>query len=121
MNIRKRVLFSNTIMLYILVFSSYFFAFISIPYQTRILGPEYFGRIGFSMAFMSFFRLIIDFGFILSATEEVSKNRDNVFILSKIVTAVNIIKGFLMIISLIIIGDEYNGSRGIQSRHRARI
>ncbi|WP_110114931.1 oligosaccharide flippase family protein [Bacillus sp. CGMCC 1.16541] len=100
---KKSILFKNTIFLYILVFSSYFFAFIAVPYQTRILGPEYFGRVGFALALMAYFRLLIDFGFILSATEEVSNKRDNIQELSKLVTAVNVIKGFLATVSFIIL------------------
>jgi PST family polysaccharide transporter len=88
----KMVLFQNTIMLYILIFSSYFFNFITIPYQTRILGPEYFGRLGFAMALMAYFRLFIDFGFILSATEEIARNRHDKHELSKIVISVNLVK-----------------------------
>lgn len=97
------MLFKNTVMLYFLIFSSYLFSFITVPYQTRILGPDYYGRIGFALAFMTYFRLIIDFGFILSATEEVAKNREDKEELSKIVISVNIIKTVLSIISLLII------------------
>ncbi|WP_433959449.1 oligosaccharide flippase family protein [Cytobacillus horneckiae] len=100
---KKSNLLSNTIMLYILVFSTYFFSFISLPYQARILGPEYFGRVGFALALTNFFKLLIDFGFILSATEKVSNNRENKKELSKIVISVNIIKFFLFVSSLIIL------------------
>ncbi|MGI2294937.1 oligosaccharide flippase family protein [Paenibacillus sp. GXUN7292] len=100
---KKKVLLQNTLMLYILVFSSYFLSFITVPYQTRILGPDYYGRVGFALAFMTYFQLIIDFGFLLSATEDVAKNRDNKKELSKIVTSVNIIKILLSVLSLFII------------------
>ncbi|MBG9444259.1 oligosaccharide flippase family protein [Cytobacillus firmus] len=100
---KKKVLFKNTIFLYILVFSSYFFAFIAVPYQTRVLGPEYFGRVGFALAFMAYFRLLIDFGFLLSATEEVARKRDNIQELSKIVIAVNMIKLLLATFSFVIL------------------
>ncbi|MBD3107142.1 oligosaccharide flippase family protein [Bacillus sp. AGMB 02131] len=100
---KKKNLFKNTILLYILVFSSYFFAFISVPFQTRILGPEFYGKLGFALAFMAYFRVLIDFGFILSATEEVSRKRDNIEELSKVVIAVNIIKVILTTFSFVIL------------------
>ncbi|GIN96861.1 transporter [Siminovitchia terrae] len=100
---KKTVLLENTIMLYILVFSSYLLSFITVPYQTRILGPDYYGRVGFALAFMIYFQLLIDFGFILSATEDVAKNRENKEELSKIVTSVNIIKTILFFICLLIL------------------
>ena len=81
---KNRKLMENTIMLYILTFSNYFFNFITIPYQTRILGPEIYGKIGFALAFATYFKLFFDFGFILSATESVSKNRDNKYWLQSI-------------------------------------
>lgn len=73
------------------------------PYQTRILGPDYYGRVGFALAFMTYFRMIIDFGFLLSATEEVAKYREDKEELSKIVTSVSIVKLILVLISFIII------------------
>ena len=68
---------TNTIFLFILTFSNYLFNFITFPYQTRVLGPEVFGNIGFATSVMTYFQLIMEFGFMLSATEDVSKNRDN--------------------------------------------
>lgn len=99
----KKNLFKNTVMLYILTFSNYLFNFITVPYQTRILGPEIYGKLGFASAFITYFQLILDFGFILSATEDISKNQDNKIEISKIVTAVNICKMFLGTILLIVL------------------
>jgi len=94
---------NNTIMLYILTFSNYIFGFITIPYQTRVLGPEYFGKIGFAMAFVTYFQLILDFGFILSATAEVANNRNDKNKLSSIMTAVVLSKVVLIIVSIVIL------------------
>ena len=99
----KSKLLENTIMLYILTFSSYFFNFVTIPYQTRVLGPEIFGKIGFAIAFSTYFKLLFDFGFLLSATEEVSKNRENKRTLSKILTCVNILKCFFILFGFLIL------------------
>lgn len=86
-------------MLYILTFSTYFFNFITIPYQTRILGPEYFGKLNFSSAFVTYFQLFIDFGFILSGTEEVAQNKNSKLKLSKIYTEICTAKLILILIS----------------------
>ena len=100
---KNNKLMENTIMLYILTFSNYFFNFVTIPYQTRILGPEIYGKIGFALAFATYFKLFFDFGFILSATEDVSKNRENKTLVSKILVSVNILKLTFVISSLIIL------------------
>ena len=75
-------------MLYVLTFSTYFFNFITVPYQTRVLGPEYFGKINFASSFVAYFQLFMDFGFILSGTEQVAQNRNSTENLSKIYTAI---------------------------------
>ena len=94
-----RSLLKNTVMLYILTFSTYFFNLIVVPYQTRVLGPVIYGKLGFASAAMSYVQLFLDFGFILSATEEVSRNRDNKQRLCQILTAVTICKLILGLIS----------------------
>ena len=81
-------LLTNTIMLYILTFSNYFFNFITVPYQTRILGPINYGRLGFATAFMVYVQLFLDFGFLLSATEEVTNHRNDKKRISQIFTTV---------------------------------
>ena len=58
----------NTGMLFLLTISNYVFNFITIPYQTRVLEPSIYGNIGFAMSVMSYFQLLTDFGFLLSAT-----------------------------------------------------
>jgi PST family polysaccharide transporter len=98
----KKVLFQNTIFLYILTFSSQFFNLIIIPYETRILGPEIYGKIGFSLALMTYVQLILDFGFLLSATQEVSLHRDDCQYLSKIYSCVNYLKFILSILLFLI-------------------
>lgn len=94
----KKVLLKNTILLYILQFSSQFFALLTIPYQTRILGPEIYGEIGFVVSVMTYVQLILDFGFLLSATAEVSLNRDNPERINQIYTVVFFTKVLLSVI-----------------------
>ncbi|MBC6315241.1 oligosaccharide flippase family protein [Listeria grandensis] len=85
---KKKRLLHNTLFLYALTFSGYFFSLITVPYQTRILGPEFYGKVGFAIAMMTYFRLVIDFGFILSATADISQHRENKQEVAKIYTAV---------------------------------
>ena len=99
MSRKKSVLLKNTVMLYILTFSTYLMSFIVVPYETRILQTEKWGLLGVATAMMVYFQLFIDFGFILSATEEVSRNRDNKERLCKIFTAVTLNKLLLTLAS----------------------
>lgn len=91
----------NTVYLYILTVSNYLFGLASIPYLTRVLGPEQFGNLGFAMAFGGYFNLIIDFGFILSATKRVALNAKNKIELSRIFFGVTTAKILLFIFLLV--------------------
>lgn len=97
----KSGLAKNTLMLYLLTFSSYFFGLITVPYLTRVLGPEVYGEIGVATAFATFMQLFFDFGFILSATADVTEKRDDKPALSALMTSVTICKLCLILASLI--------------------
>lgn len=88
----------NTLMLYILTFSNYFLGLIVAPYETRVLGPETFGLLGAATAVMVYFQLVIDFGFLLSGTQEVALHREEKAYLSRLFTAITC--GKLMLTAL---------------------
>ena len=93
MGSNRGVLLKNTVMLYILQFSTYLLALLVAPYETRVLGAEVYG--GFleaSASIVIYFQLVIDFGFLLSATEEVSRNREDKKKLSEILSSVTTAK-----------------------------
>lgn len=103
MILKNNRLLQNTVMLYILTFSNYLFNFITIPYQTRVLGPIYYGKLNFAAAFTAYFQVLIDFGFILSGTEEVARNRENKDELCRIFTSITYAKLFLSLISVAVV------------------
>lgn len=102
-NRQDRNLFKNTLMLYVLQFSTYFFSFVTVPYQTRVLGPQIYGVLGVAIAVMMYFQLFMDFGFLLSATEDISLRRDDKTYVSKKLTSVAIIKGMFTILSFAVL------------------
>lgn len=84
----RGALVHNTLMLYLLTFSNYFLGLIVAPYETRVLGTEVYGLLGAATAVMVYFQLIIDFGFLLSGTQEVALHREDRTHLSVIFTAI---------------------------------
>lgn len=82
----------NTLMLELLQVSTYVLALIAVPYETRILGPEMYGVLGAATAIMVYFQLVVDFGFLLSATEDVASHREDRGYLRRVLTAVTVNK-----------------------------
>ena len=103
MSKKEGVLAWNTLMLYILTFSNYFLSLLVVPYETRVLKTAGYGELGVAMAIMVYFQLFIDFGFLLSATEEVSRNRQNHRLLSVVMTAVTCCKLALSLLSALVL------------------
>ena len=54
---------------------NYLVPLLTLPYLTRVLGAEEFGRVIFVQTVMSFFVLWVDFGFSWSATRHISEHR----------------------------------------------
>lgn len=100
---RHGTLMKNTVMLYILTFSQFFLSFIVATYESRILDPVWFGVLGTATAIMTYFQLVIDFGYLLSGTQEVAQNRDTPQKLNQIYTAVTIGKVILTAVSALVL------------------
>ena len=101
--VKNKKLIKNTSMLYILTFSNYFFGLVTVPYLTRVLGPETYGRVGVGQAFSAYVQLVLDFGFILSATAEIAENKEDRDKVSRVFYSVLFCKIILIAISLIIV------------------
>lgn len=99
---KEKSLLKNTAFLYILTFSNYLFSLITLPYETRVLGPEYFGILGFAAAFYSYFYIIFDFGFILCGTKKITENINNHNALERIVSGITFAKILLFLITAVI-------------------
>ncbi|MEI6947674.1 flippase [Paraflavisolibacter sp. H34] len=74
----------NVFSLLVLQKANYLLPFIIVPYLTRVLGPENFGKISFVQAVVNYFLLVTEYGFNMSATQEVAVHRDDPAALNKI-------------------------------------
>lgn len=97
----NKTLLQNFFSLGVLHTVNYILPLLTIPYLVRVLNPEYYGLIAYSSSIISFLILLTDYGFNLTATREVSLNRNNIIKLNQIFSSVLTIKLFLVTASLI--------------------
>lgn len=76
---------------------------ITYPYLVKTLGEVIYGTVVFAQAVVTYFNILVVFGFNFTAARDVSQHRDDSKKLSEIVSAVTIIKTLFLIVSLLLI------------------
>lgn len=102
-NILNVTLIKNIASLYGLTFAKIVFPLITLPYLTRVLSVECYGTVAYVKSVMQYAQIFIDFGFLLSASKDIVKNRDDNKKMGEIVGNVIIAKLILSIIMLLIL------------------
>lgn len=77
MNINRSSFFKNTLALYSLNIVRLLFPLLTLPYLTRVLSLDIYGMVTYSKALITYVQLVIDFGFMLSATKKIVNAGDN--------------------------------------------
>lgn len=98
----NKKIINNFLSLSSLQLINYIFPLITFPYIISIIGIEKFGLLALATATVNYFGPIIDFGFNISATRDISKFRHNTKILSFIFSKILLIKIYLFLISFIV-------------------
>ena len=93
--LRNKLLIKNFSYLSAFQIFNIFIPLATYPYLIRILGSETYGLIIFALSIVTYFSMIINFGFNISATKDVAENKNNNNKLNEIVSSVFIIKIFL--------------------------
>ncbi|WP_411683438.1 flippase [Aeromonas caviae] len=89
---------SNIVSLFGIQGMNYFIPLITLPYLVKTLGPESYGVLGFSFAFIQYFCLITDYGFNLSASRKVAMHSSDKTEVSRIFWHVILCKVLLAIL-----------------------
>lgn len=66
---------TNIVAMGLVQISNYLIPLITLPYLTRVLGAEGYGRVAFAQVLMAYFILLTDYGFSWSATRKIAAHR----------------------------------------------
>lgn len=97
------ILLRNSIYLLLMQAVNYMVPLVTLPYLTRHLGFYNYGVLNTAINFILYIVLVVDFGFNLSATREVSKYKDDKVKITKIYSDVIFSKIILFIISVVLV------------------
>jgi O-antigen/teichoic acid export membrane protein len=92
---RNKLQLKNASYLTILQVFNMVLPFITIPYLIKTIGFEKYGIIIYSQALLNYVVIIVNYGFDLSATKEISLNQQNTIKLNEIINSVFILKGLI--------------------------
>ena len=104
MRLKNSRIANNAFFLYVLTFSNYFIGLLLFPYISRVLSVQGFGLVGFSMAYVLLFQVVVEYGFMISATATISKHRSNSDKVSEIVSTTMYAKFMLVGVSVLLFG-----------------
>ncbi len=99
----NKLLIANFSYLTIMKMVTMFLPLFSYPYLIKVLGTERYGLLVYSQAIIGYFVILINFGFSITTTREISLNRDDKNKISQIVSTTYLIKIILLIISFCIL------------------
>lgn len=100
---RHKTLVSNFGYLSILQAYTVLLPLLTIPYLMRVLGLDTYGLVIYAQAIIQYFVIIVNFGFNISATKDISIHRDDKKKVKEIVSSVLIVKVALFLISFLIL------------------
>jgi PST family polysaccharide transporter len=99
LNPEHRTVITNTASLSGLQVANTLLPLITIPYVVRVIGPANYGTIAFAQSFVTYFVLLVNYGFDLSASREIARVREDAQKLADVFWSVLWTKVFLFLVS----------------------
>jgi O-antigen/teichoic acid export membrane protein len=98
-----RVLLENFSFLSVLQISNLLIFLLITPYLFRVLGKESYGLVVFAQTIAAYFSILVNFGFTVTATRDISIHRENSVRTSEIISTVLTLKGLFFLASMILL------------------
>ena len=104
MSLRNNRIIRNTAMLFVMNIAKIIFPLLTVPYLTRVLSVEGYATYYYIKSVLTYVQLIIDFGFLLSATKDIANARNDLQKVGEITGHVMLGKGILSMAALVVLG-----------------
>lgn len=98
-----KTLFKNISSLFGIQGMNYVIPLITLPYLVRVLDPKGYGSLGFALAIVQYCCMLTDYGFNLSATQQIAVHRDDKWKVSKLFWSVLACKAGMAFFSLLVV------------------
>jgi PST family polysaccharide transporter len=98
----KKRLTKNVLSLTLVQVANYLMPIISVPIISRIIGPANFGLITFAVAFVTYFVLLVAYGFDYTATRKISRDPDNAENRNRVFSEVFYTQCILLVVAMVI-------------------
>jgi len=98
-----KLVLTNFISLSILQVLNIVLPLVTMPYLVRVLGAEYFGLLAIATSIITYFTILTNYGFNITATREISVNRSDKFKIIEIYSSVMILKFLFIVLSFFLL------------------
>jgi len=96
----NKTLVSNIASLGVVQIISYIFPLLTIPYISRIIGPDGLGLYNYIAAFITYFVLVVNYGFDFTATRKIASDPRNAKLVSKVYSTVTTSRFLILIVTI---------------------
>lgn len=101
--VQKSQVTKNIVVLMLLNIVKILLPFITLPYLARVLTTDCYGTVAYVKAIMGYMQLLVDFGFLLSATKHIAEQANNKEEMGRIVGDITVARSIIAAIGMVVL------------------